>query len=118
MRVSFLTWLFLAAFLKATTSLCADTGASITGKVTDPQGKGVPGTSVALFGRSGNGEQQTTADASGVYEFHNVGAGDYLIEPRPTDSRHIMSRNCTCSVGPIGNWIFGSQSRTCNSRWL
>jgi iron complex outermembrane receptor protein len=60
----------------------ADAGASISGRVVDPQGKAVPGAFISLFARSGNTQEKTTADSSGMYQFQHIAAGDYLIEAK------------------------------------
>lgn len=64
-------------------SLCAfaQDPSSISGRVTDERGAGVPGAEVQLRSRSG-AQSFATADDNGAYSFKNVPPGDYAIEVR------------------------------------
>ena len=53
---------------------------SISGTVKDPQGKAVPGASVALFARGGDAMGSTTSDPSGSYRFDRLAPGEYIVE--------------------------------------
>ncbi len=55
---------------------------SISGRVIDPQGRGVPQASIALFSIPGSSQRSTQADSSGSYRFVELGAGRYLLEVR------------------------------------
>ncbi len=57
----------------------ADSGASLTGTVKDPQGQPVPGTTLALVSRTGAAANATTSDSSGAYRFSGLPEGDYLL---------------------------------------
>jgi len=57
----------------------ADSGASLTGVVKDPQGKPVAGASVTLDSRTGAAGGATTSDAAGIYRFGALPEGDYLL---------------------------------------
>jgi len=57
----------------------AQSGASITGTVKDPQGQAVPGATLTLFSRSGAAGSTTSSDSSGVYRFEGLPEGDYLL---------------------------------------
>jgi iron complex outermembrane receptor protein len=60
----------------------AEGGASIAGKVLDPQGRTVTGASISLFANNGDAEFRTTADSSGSFRFESLSPGDYLLEAR------------------------------------
>jgi iron complex outermembrane receptor protein len=73
-----------AAFLFLALAICgvlarAQSGASITGTVKDPQGQAVPGTTLTLFSRTGAAGSATTSDSSGVYRFAGLPEGNYLL---------------------------------------
>jgi vitamin B12 transporter len=59
--------------------VCAQSGASITGTVKDPQGRAVPGTTLTLFSSTGAAGSVTTSNSSGGYRFEGLPEGDYLI---------------------------------------
>jgi vitamin B12 transporter len=68
----------LAAFLAATAF--GQTGASIGGRVTDPQQSGIPRAIVTLYARDTGTRTTAKADAQGTYRFTRLAPGDYLIE--------------------------------------
>src|SRR5580698_4299956 len=57
----------------------AQSGASITGAVKDPQGQPIPGATLTLFSRTGAAGNATTSDSSGSYRFTGLPEGDYLL---------------------------------------
>ena len=57
----------------------AESGATLTGTVKDPQSQPVPGATVTIFSRSGAAGSATTSDSSGAYRFEGLPAGDYLL---------------------------------------
>ena len=60
-------------------ALRAESGASLTGTVKDPQGRPVAGTTLTLVSPTGSAESATTSDAAGVYRFAGLPEGDYLL---------------------------------------
>jgi vitamin B12 transporter len=58
----------------------AQTAATLTGRVVDPQGAGVPGASVTLYARDHRVRLTTSTDATGVYRFERLALGSYLVE--------------------------------------
>lgn len=69
--------LFLLLILPA--ALIAQSGASVSGVVQDPQGRPVPGASLTLFSQTGSAGSATTSNSSGAYRFEGLPAGDYLL---------------------------------------
>ena len=57
----------------------AQSGASLTGTVKDPQGRPVAGATIAVVSRSGAASTTTTSDLSGNYRLERLPAGDYLL---------------------------------------
>jgi iron complex outermembrane receptor protein len=51
----------------------------VTGSVKDPQGRAVPGATIALFSRTGNAAFQTSTDTAGSFRFESVATGEYLL---------------------------------------
>jgi outer membrane receptor protein involved in Fe transport len=58
----------------------AQTGASIAGRVIDPQGLGVPDAIVNLYARPGGARMRVTTNAEGSYRFDRLVSGEYLVE--------------------------------------
>lgn len=80
---------FLFALMFAFIALCAGNithaqtanAAALAGRVSDPQGAAVPGAIVTLYARERPTLRlATVTDASGVYRFENLAAGEYLVE--------------------------------------
>ncbi|HJQ35194.1 MAG TPA: TonB-dependent receptor [Pyrinomonadaceae bacterium] len=70
--------LLLAAFAPA---YAQGQGATISGRVTDPQGAVLKGASVTLQARARTQVRlSTVTDASGVYRFERLAPGEYLVE--------------------------------------
>src|ERR1041385_1985054 len=70
--------LLLAAFAPA---YAQGQGASLSGRVTDPQGAALKGASVTLQARARTQVRLSTAtDASGAYRFERLAPGEYLVE--------------------------------------
>jgi vitamin B12 transporter len=70
--------LLFAAFVPS--SACAQ-GASLSGRVTDPQGAVLKGASVTLRARARTQVRlSTVTDAAGVYRFERLAPGEYLVE--------------------------------------
>jgi vitamin B12 transporter len=55
-------------------------GAALAGRVTDPQGAGVPGAVVTLYARELRVRLTAVADDAGAYRFARLAPGDYLVE--------------------------------------
>src|SRR5690349_18800324 len=70
--------LSVAALCMLTAS--AQTGASVAGRVLDPQSRPVAAAQVSIFARSGGVRDSTTSDLSGGYRFDWVAPGDYLLQ--------------------------------------
>jgi iron complex outermembrane receptor protein len=57
----------------------AQSGASLTGTVKDPQGRPVSGATLTLSSVTGAAGSATTSDSSGAYRFDGLPEGDYLL---------------------------------------
>jgi len=73
------TILSLLLFSISASLVSAESGASLAGNVTDPQGRPVSGTTLTLSSRSGAAGAATTSDSSGAYRFEGLPEGDYLL---------------------------------------
>jgi len=58
----------------------AQTVASISGTVLDPQGRAIAGAAIAIFARGGGARWNTTADAGGTYRFDRLPEGEYIVQ--------------------------------------
>lgn len=79
-------------------------GATLAGRVTDPQGAGVPGAIVTLYARELRARLTAVTDESGAYRFARLAAGDYLVEAdargfAPAIAREVsITRNETAAL--------------------
>ncbi|MEJ7619122.1 MAG: carboxypeptidase regulatory-like domain-containing protein [Pyrinomonadaceae bacterium] len=73
--------LALAQSALVSAQVIAVNNTTITGRVIDPQGAGVPGAIVTLYARRESAFGLTTmTDATGAYRFERLAAGEYLVE--------------------------------------
>ena len=78
-RTAFLAF-FLAAVLTGRPALAqATTGGSIGGKVVDPQGAALPGSTVVAINASGTAVKTAVTDATGAYKLSGLPAGTYTV---------------------------------------
>jgi iron complex outermembrane receptor protein len=70
----------LALFFLVFTAAHAESGATLSGTVKDPQGRAVPDAAVTLVSRTGSAESATTSDAAGAYRFRGLAEGDYIVK--------------------------------------
>ncbi len=61
-------------------SVLAQSSATITGHVKDPQGANLPGATVTLYARERTFSLTMTTDSSGAYRFEKLAPGEYLVE--------------------------------------
>jgi vitamin B12 transporter len=76
----------------------AQTGSSITGRVTDQTGARVTGAEVRLRSRLGTSSVAITDD-NGAYSFKNVAPGDYVLEIKKTGFAGFTSDELTVAHG-------------------
>jgi iron complex outermembrane receptor protein len=69
----------LALFFLVLTAAHAESGATLSGTVKDPQGRAVPDAALTLVSRSGSAESATTSDSAGAYRFRGLPEGHYLV---------------------------------------
>jgi outer membrane cobalamin receptor len=81
--------------------LSAQSGASITGTVKDPQGRPVPRTVISLLPSTGAAGITTTSDSSGIYRFERLPAGDYLLRAAATGFAPFLAEGVHLSVGAV-----------------
>ncbi len=77
----------------------ADTGASLTGSVKDPQGRAVPGAALTLVSRSGGTSSATTSDSAGAYRFQGLPEGDYLVRCEAAGFAPFLAEDVHLSTG-------------------
>ena len=70
----------LALFFLVFTAAHAESGATLSGTVKDPQGRAVPDAALTLVSRTGSAESATTSDAAGAYRFRGLAEGDYIVK--------------------------------------
>ena len=69
----------LLLFLTALRLLAQDTTASLSGRVTDPSGLGVPGAAVHIESTATGSPREVQTSSSGEYRFDLLAPGDYAI---------------------------------------
>src|SRR5207245_9288375 len=72
--------LLLSVAALHTLTASAQTGASVAGRVLDPQSKPIAGAQVSIFARGGGARNSTTSDLSGGYRFDRLAPGYYLLQ--------------------------------------
>src|SRR5438552_11566125 len=81
----------LILFLEST-YLLAGSGASIGGRVTDPQGGLVAGAVITLYARDTTVRFKATSDENGVYRCDRLRPAEYLVEAEATGFAHSQAR--------------------------
>lgn len=95
--VSFLTSALMIVLFTA--SAWAQVGTStITGSITDPQGRAVAGATVKLTGAQGGSGRSAVSNDSGVYSFPSTAPGIYKIEVEMTGFKKATVANFKASV--------------------
>ena len=69
-------------------------GASLSGTVTDPQGRSVAGTAISLFRRADSARHEATTDAQGQFTFRDIEPGEYRLTAESSSFR-ILTRTVT-----------------------
>lgn len=77
MKISRTFFFLLAAF--GFSSANAESGASLSGVVKDPQSRVVAGAALSLFSRSDGASWTTVSDSAGAYRLSRLPEGDYLL---------------------------------------
>jgi iron complex outermembrane receptor protein len=88
---------FILAISSAVVS--AQSGASISGSVKDPQGHPIPGTTLTLFSRTGAAGSATTSDSAGGYRFEGLPEGDYLLRAAASGFALFLAEDIHLSAG-------------------
>ena len=70
---------------------------TISGTVTDPQGKNISNARIRLFDRTGGELRNTTSSSDGVFSFQGVVAGSYLLEADTSNGTLSASREVAVS---------------------
>jgi vitamin B12 transporter len=79
----------------------AQSGASITGTVKDPQGQPIPGATLTLFSSTGAAGSATTSDSSGGYRFEGLPEGDYLLRAAAPGFALFLAEDIHLSAGAV-----------------
>jgi len=79
----------------------AQSGASITGTVKDPQGQPIPGTTLTLFSSTGAAGSATTSDSAGSYHFEGLPEGDYLLRAAAPGFALFLAEDIHLSAGAV-----------------
>jgi iron complex outermembrane receptor protein len=82
-KIQFVKFVVALAALSVAASAAGAQGgapASITGRVVDPRGAGLPGALVTLYAREPLLRLNARTDAAGAYRFERLAPGEYLVE--------------------------------------
>jgi vitamin B12 transporter len=77
----------------------AESGASLTGTVEDPQGRPVAGAILTLLSRTGAAGDTTSTDSSGVYKFKDLPPGTYLLRAAAPGFAPFVAEDIELSSG-------------------
>ncbi|MGA3242145.1 MAG: TonB-dependent receptor [Bryobacteraceae bacterium] len=83
------------------TAVNAQSGASITGTVKDPQGQPIPGATLTLFSSTGAAGSATTSDSAGGYRFEGLPKGDYLLRAAAPGFALFLVEDIHLSAGAV-----------------
>jgi iron complex outermembrane receptor protein len=97
MKIALLSVFLLASSLAVLSG--AESGASLTGTVKDPQGRPVPGATLSLVSGTGAAGGVTTSDSSGAYRFAGLPAGDYLLRAEAPGFAVFLSESLHVDTG-------------------
>jgi beta-lactamase regulating signal transducer with metallopeptidase domain len=117
-RISHATRAVIFAMLLAATAVVAAAQSgfvSLTGRVADEQGKGVPSVAVVLVNEARQAKYEVKTNAGGQFEFVGLPAGDYALEATGsgfqalkdavTVSGQNLQRNYTLKLGTLQETI-------------
>ena len=90
--------LALGFLLAATGQLCAQTGAAITGEVTDQSGAVAANVSVTTTNTETNVARSTTTNTSGIYSFPDLTPGKYQVRVTAPGFETIVKTNIELQV--------------------
>lgn len=88
-------------FLLLCISASAQSGASISGVVKDPQGQPISGATLTFFSRTGAAGNATTSDTAGVYRFEGLPAGDYLLRAAAPGFALFLAEDIHVAAGAV-----------------
>jgi hypothetical protein len=71
---------------------------SISGRVTDPQGKVIPGVKVEAINDATNARQESATNSSGVYELLNLAPGTYTVAAGMASFKKLVRKGVTVQV--------------------
>jgi iron complex outermembrane receptor protein len=113
-----------ALLLLLFTAAHAESGATLSGTVKDPQGRAVPGAALILVSRTGSASSATTSDSSGGYRFRGLPEGNYLVRveapgfaPLLTEDIHLVdaaaeSRDVVLQLAGVRDQVVVTASST------
>ena len=79
------------------TTVWAQSGGTVSGRITDETGGVLPGVTVELLG--GSEPRETVTDASGSYDFGNVPAGTYQLSMRLINFAAVNHKDLKVTAG-------------------
>jgi vitamin B12 transporter len=98
-RAFFVSLLVTVALVVAAQAQTADSDATISGHVKDPQNANLPRATVSLHGRDRSFSLVTTTDSSGAYSFKHLAQGEYLIEAEASGFALAPAQTLTLTRG-------------------
>jgi iron complex outermembrane receptor protein len=81
--------------------LRAQSGASLSGTVKDPQQRPVPGATLTLVSRTGAAESATTSGSTGGYRFDSLPEGDYLLRASAVGFAPFLAEDIRLTRGAV-----------------
>ncbi len=90
-------WVFATLMLLASLAL-AQSSSQLNGNVTDPSGAAVADAKITLTDAATGSQRTTTSNASGLYQFLDVPAGDYRLEATASGFATVVVQKVTILV--------------------
>jgi iron complex outermembrane receptor protein len=91
--------LLLTLLTLSLVGLAAESGASLSGSVKDPQSRPISGAAVTLVSRTGMAGSATTTRSTGAYRFEALPEGDYLLRAEFPGFAVFLSENIHLQAG-------------------
>ena len=100
-RIRCLVFTLVTLVLLGTMAVAQSTGGRILGKITDPSGAVIPGTTVTLTNEATGVVNSTDADKDGNYGFPNVPVGDYAVQYVASGFKENLLHHVTVTLNQV-----------------
>ena len=97
-------WLLMACLLLSSAALGQQVTASITGRVTDASGAGIPGAKITAVDVERGTQATATANSEGFYTLSNVPVGTYNLKVENPGFQTATQTNVLLQLNQVARW--------------